>query len=101
LEELTFEVMNAKDSTTGDLAFAKPLANLKILELIRSDIVNFDAVADCTKLEKVTIERSTGIDSLEALKKLPNLTSLVVPKGIFPEDQLTGFANPKIKVTQR
>jgi len=101
LEELILNDMNAKDGTAVDMDFVKSLANLKILELKNSELSNFDTVANCVKLEKVEIGKTTGIDNLEALKKLPNLIMLQVPKGVFSEEQLTGYANPKIKITQR
>jgi Leucine-rich repeat (LRR) protein len=102
MEELVLMGMNAKDGTGVDMAFAKSLVNLKKLEISGSEISNFDAVAGCSKLESVSIDaKSTGITSIEALKGLPNLKTLVVPKGIFPADQLTGYANSAIKVTER
>jgi len=102
LEDLTLTGMNAKDGTAVDMAFAGSLGNLKILTLSGSEVSNFDAVAHCAKLEKVEIDsKTTGIDSLEALKKLPNLATLQVPKGAFTQEQLAGFANPNIKITER
>jgi len=101
LEELILEMMNASRANAADMAFAKSLTNLKTLELKDSEVSNFDALANCVKLEKVAIDNKTkGIADLEALKKLPNLTSLQVPKDTF-KGQLSGFANPKIKVTER
>jgi len=101
VEELTLRSMNAKDGTPVDMAFVGSLINLKKLVLNRAEVSgNFDAVANCVKLESVEIRDTTGITSLDALKKLPNLTSLQVPKGMFTEEQLAGFANPKIRIRQ-
>ena len=102
LEELTLMGMNANRGTAVDLAFIKSMPNLKKLDMNDSEIRNFDAVSGCAKLASVIItSKTTGIDNLEALKKLPNLTELVVAKGAFPDNQLKGFANPKIKISQR
>jgi len=102
LEELILMGMNAKDGTAVDMAFAASLGNLKILTLSGSEISNFDAVAQCAKLEKVEIDsKTTGIDNLAALKKLPNLAALQVPKNRFSEEDLAGFANSNIKILQR
>jgi Leucine-rich repeat (LRR) protein len=101
LEELLLYDMNAKDGTPVDLAFIRSLINLKMLDLNRSEITNFDAVAACTKLEKVIIEsRSTGVTSLGALKKLPNLKELTVGRGKFSDAELAGFATG-VKIIQR
>ena len=102
LEALDLKDMEAKRATPVDMAFAKALINLKNLDLSGSEISgNFDAVANCVKLEKVNLSGTTGITSFDVLKKLPNLVELRVPKDTFTEAQLAGFANPKIKITQR
>ena len=101
LEELILMSMNAKDGTAVDLAFVKSLVNLKKLEMPSSEIRNFDAVAGCAKLETVEIGKdTTGITSLAALKKLPNLKTVSVAKGMFPDAELAGFA-ATVKITQR
>ena len=101
VEELILDGMNAKDGSPADLAFVKSFAKLKVLTINKSEISNFDAVANCAALEKVVLYQPTGIESLAALKGLPNLKELQVPKDKFPADQLTGFANPNIKIAQR
>ena len=103
LEDLYVRDMSAKEGTPVDMAFAKSLVNLKKLELQSSEVsANFDAVANCIKLEEVVISSSTtGITNFAVLMKLPNLAKLQVPKDTFTEEQLKGFANPNIKITQR
>ncbi|MDR2586623.1 MAG: hypothetical protein LBC84_10485 [Prevotellaceae bacterium] len=103
LEELILDGMNAKDGAAVDMAFVKKLVNLKKLTLNNAEITgNFNDLANCAKLESVQIDsRTKGIANLDALKKLPNLTSLQVPKGMFTEAQLQGFANPKINIRER
>ena len=101
LEDLTLQGMNAKDGSPVDMAFAKSLVNLKNLEITSSEISNFDAVAGCAKLEDVSIDaKTTGITSLAALKKLPNLRRVTVSKGLFPDAELAGF-DAKVKINQR
>ena len=101
VEELTLQGMNAKDGTPVDMAFAKSLVNLKKLDINDSAISNFDAVAGCAKLETVNISSKTaGITSLAALKKLPNLKTVSVGKGVFPDAELAGF-DAKVKINQR
>ena len=100
LEELILHQMSAKDGTPVDMAFAKSLVNLKKLEINDSEISHFDAVAACAKLESVSIAKATGITSLAALKKLPNLKAVTVSKGMFPDAELAGFA-ATVKVNQR
>ncbi|MCL1985547.1 MAG: hypothetical protein FWG59_03785 [Betaproteobacteria bacterium] len=93
--------MNAKDGTAVDMAFAKSLVNLKVLTLNESAISNFDAVAGCVKLQRVSIDaKTTGITSLAALKKLPDLKQVTVSRGAFPDAELAGF-DVKIKINQR
>ena len=83
------------------MAFAKSLVNLKNLEITSSEISNFDAVAGCAKLEDVSIDaKTTGITSLAALKKLPNLRRVTVSKDLFPDAELEGF-DVKVKINQR
>jgi Leucine-rich repeat (LRR) protein len=101
LEELTLQGMNAKDGSPVDMAFAKSLVNLKKLDINDSAISNFDAVAGCAKLEDVGIgAKTTGITSLAALKKLPNLKQVTVSRGLVPDAELAGF-DVKVKINQR
>jgi len=101
LEELILMNMNAKDGTLVNLAFAKSLVNLKKLQIDSSDVSNFDAVAGCVKLETVDISKSsTGVTSLAALKKLPNLKHVNIPKGMFSDAELAGFA-ATVNISQR
>ena len=50
------------------------------------------SAAQCAKLVDVSIDaKTTGITSLAALKKLPNLRYVTVGKGMFPNAELAGF----------
>jgi Leucine-rich repeat (LRR) protein len=99
LKELTLLGVIPKEGT-ADLSFAKSLANLEKLTLNDSKISNFDAVGACTKLTSVQIDKkTTGVTSLAALKKLPNLKNVSIPKGVFPDAELAGFGE-KVKITQ-
>jgi len=102
LEELSLQRMLAENSGAVDLAFIASLVNLKKLTISAADITGgFDGVANCVNLEEVEISRATGIENFGALMALPNLARLEIPKGTFTEEQLKGFANPEIKVSQR
>ena len=83
-----------------DLAFLSKLAALTKLNLSECKVSNFEAIAQCAKLETVDLTKVTGVTSLAALKGLPNLKSITVPKGAFPEPELSGFA-VKVRIDQR
>ncbi|MCL2123815.1 MAG: hypothetical protein FWH34_06950, partial [Desulfovibrionaceae bacterium] len=83
-----------------NLAFLSKLAALTKLNLSESKVSNFEAIAQCAKLETVDLSKTTGVTSLAALKGLPNLKSITVPKGAFPEAELSGFG-AKVKIDQR
>lgn len=84
-----------------DLGFIANSKDLESLELVEVEISNFDALAACSKLHHVDIAKATGITSLKALKSHPELRTVIVKKGAFSAEELTGFANPKIKITER
>lgn len=99
LEQLTiYEVNKGK---TFDAGFLGKLSNLKDLRFSKVNVTNFDAVSGCIGLKYVDISQADGITSIEPLKKLPNLLSLSVKKGVFKKEDLTGFANDKIKISEK
>ena len=93
--------VNEKAGEPVDLSFLAKLPGLQALDLRQSRVRNFDAVASCAELGSLDLTKTEGVTSLAALKKLPKLRSLQVTKGAFPDAELTGFANPKMKVIQR
>ena len=99
LKEVVINGVNKKEGSV-DVAFLATLPDLEKLELSDSPIVNFDAVAACTKLTLVDLAKATGITSLAPLKKLPDLKYLTVTKGAFSDEELTGFGE-KVKINQR
>ncbi len=100
LDNLDATNLNDKADKPFDLAFLSKMPGLTSLNLSGSTVSNFDAIANCSALKFVRISKTTGITSLEALKKLPNLSYLTVTKETFPEAELTGFSNSKIQITQ-
>ena len=95
------KIARINQGETVDLSFAGKLKNLTALELVDVKVGGFDAIAGAENLEYLDIAKTEGISSVKALKALPKLRTLVVKKGAFPDDELTGFANPKLKINQR
>ena len=100
IKELTIDDVNQKEGIPVDMSFVKTLANVEKLTLTSSNVINFDAVAACVKLTSVDLNKSIGITSLAALKKLPALKTLTVAKDAFPAAELEGF-DAKVRITQR
>lgn len=102
-EELTIWQMT---KPVGDLGFLSGMTSLKKLELINLEgVSNLGALKNLTALTTLTLE---GINkkggepvTVEPVKTLPNLTRLSVDKKAVPEDALTGFANPKIRINRK
>lgn len=82
------------------MKFLGKMANLEYISLSECKVADFDAIASCQALKTVALTKVDGITSLEALKKLPNLKNLTLPKGIFSDADLAGF-DAKVKITQR
>ncbi len=95
------KIARVNQGKTLDLNFLAGTKSLESVELVEVDVSNFDAVAACTGLHYVDIAKASGITSLKALKALPELKTVIVKKGSLPAEELTGFANPKIKVVER
>ena len=100
LEKMIVQGYNVKGGEAFDLGAASGWQNLVSLEIDKAKLVNLDALSACGKLAKVQLTKVEGVTSLDVLKKLPNLTSLVVTKGAFPDAMLQGF-DPKVKISQR
>lgn len=100
LKELIIDDVNQKDGIPVDMSFAKSLVNVEKLNLTACNVVNFDAVATCVKLTSVDLNKSIGITSLAALKKLPALKTVTVTKDVFPAAELEGF-EAKVRIIQR
>ncbi len=90
----------ARVSKSVDLAFLAKLKKLTSLELTEVEVTNFDA-SSLTALTSVDISKATGITTLKSLKALPALKTLTVKKGAFSAEELSGFANEKIRINER
>ena len=99
LETLTIDEVNVKSGSPIDLGFLSKLSNLKNLTITKTKITNFDAVASCKALETVDLRKVEGIN-MNALKKLPALTHLIVAKNSISDADLQGF-DSKVKIDQR
>ena len=108
LAKLTPEYLVLADmnSEAVDLGFLSGMTSLKRLSL--KDLKNVSSLASLqnltalTSLELVKLECKDGeAIPLEQIKKFQKLVGLTLPKGMFTDEQLTGFANPKITVQQR
>ena len=103
LEELKLWDMRSK---TIDLGFLSGIPTLKKLNLESTENVSkINTIQSLANLESLTITKfnTKGGDPvpLDIIKKLPNLKELVVFKGQFTKEQLSGFANPSIKINER
>lgn len=103
LEELTIWDMK---NPVGDLSFLSKMTSLKTLKLWTLEgVSNLGVLKNLTNLEtlemtKINTKGGEAIP-LDVIKKLPNLKEFVVTKGVFTDDKLTGFANPKLRISQR
>ncbi len=82
------------------MKFLAKMPTLGYISLNECKVADFDAIAGCQALKTVSLTKVDGITSLDALKKLPNLKSLTVSKGVFSDADLSGF-DTKVKITQR
>ena len=103
LEELKLWDMWSK---TIDLSFLSAIPTLKKLILDATEGVSkINTIQSLTNLESLTITRfnTKGGEAvpLDIIKKLPNLKEFIVSKGVFTSEQLSGFANPSIKISER
>ena len=102
LKDLRLEAINTKKGDPVDLSFISKLPELQTLNLInKTPVINFESLAGTTKLFKLDMDKTAGVTTLAPLKGLEKLSNLGVSKGAFSEEELTGFANPKIKIYQR
>ncbi|MBQ8706592.1 MAG: hypothetical protein IJ523_00715 [Succinivibrionaceae bacterium] len=99
LKKLKIARVNSGEAV--DISFAGKLKNLTSLELSEVKISGFDALAGAEKLQYLDISKAQDVTSLKALKALPDLRTLNVKKGVFSEEELAGFANPKLKISQK
>ena len=76
-----------------DLAIVATLPNLKELNLNRSEVVNFGALAGHARLERLQIDKTTGIESLAPLAANTALRGLTVRKDAFPAADLQTVTN--------
>ena len=83
-----------------DLSPLAQLSKLREVSFYQSTLKDPSTLAKLTQVEKFFLNK-TDIKDLAPLKTLPNLNALNVDKGVFPEGALTGFANPKIEITER
>ena len=103
LEELKLWDMRSK---TIDLGFLSGIPTLKKLNLESTENVSkINTIQSLVNLESLTITKfnTKGGEAipLDIIKKLPKLKELVVFKGQFTKEQLSGFANPAIKINER
>ncbi len=99
-ENLDLSKINLTANAPFSLGFTKDLKALKSLYINEANLSDFDAVAGCDSLARVTLLKVKGVESLAALKKLPKLNKVIVSKGAFPDAELQGFA-PSVKIEQR
>ena len=76
-----------------DAAIIATLPNLKDLNLNRSAVINFGALAGHAKLERLQVSKTTGIESLAPLAANTSLCSLTVSKDAFPAAELLSVTN--------
>ena len=76
-----------------DLAIVATLPNLKELNLNRSAVVNFGALSGHAKLERLQIDKTTGIESLAPLTANTALRGLTVRKDAFSAADLQAVTN--------
>ena len=103
LEELKIWNMRSK---TIDLSFLSGIPTLKKLILESTESVSkVSALQSLTNLESLTITNfnTKGGEAipLNIIKKLPKLKEFIVKEGVFTKTQLSGFANPSIKINER
>ena len=89
-----------------DLGFLSGMTGMKKLTLQGLEgVSNLNELQNLTALTTLVVIKvnTKGGEPvpLDLIKKLPNLVDFTVSRGLFTEEQLTGFANPKIKVTTR
>ena len=100
LQKLTINDFNKKKGGENfDLASAANWKNLKDFSAQNTQFDNFKALSNCTNLEKITLIRVMGVDSLAPIKKLPHLKYVRVSKDLFPASELEGFA-PSVKISK-
>lgn len=97
---LDISKVNLTSDAPFSLAFLKSLGGLKSLYINDSIVSGFDAVSACSALTHVTLTKVKGVESLAALKALPNLKQVTVTKGAFPDAEIQGF-DAKVKIVQR
>ena len=103
LEDL--KIWNMKVNSI-DLSFLTGMTSMKKLTLEGLEGVSkVNVIKDLTGLTSLAIIKfnTKGGEAipLDIIKKLPNLAELTVSSGVFTDAQLTGFAKPQIKITQR
>ena len=101
LKHLTLNQVNEKSGGPVDLAFVKTLTGLQFCHLQKSAVINFEAFEGAGALVQINMEGTTGVTSLVPLKALKNLTSLRINKGVFPAEELSGFANKRFKTYEK
>lgn len=102
LEEFMIWSMNVEGP---NLSFISGMTSLRKLTLdTLNGVTNLKALQSLTSLKtlKITKINDKGGESipLDVIKKLPNLEDLTITKGTFTDDQLKGFANSGIKISQ-
>lgn len=100
-----FEIWSMK-VPVGDLGFLSKMTSLNELTLKEiHGATNLEALGGLENLKtleliKINVDGGETIP-LAALKKLPQLSWLTLSEGIFTEEELTGFANPDLSISQR
>jgi len=103
LEEL--RIWNMKVSAI-DLGFLTGMTSMKRLTLEGLEgVTKINVLQNLTALTSLSIIKfnTKGGEAipLDIIKKLPNLGDLTISSGVFTDAQLTGFAKPQIRITQR
>lgn len=104
LENLTIWSMK---NPVGDLGFLAEIPTLKTLQLREVEgASNLETIGTLTNLVELEMTKTNAKGGgqeipLESIKALPNLKEFVITKGVFTEEQLTGFAKPDIRIILR
>ncbi|MDL2207637.1 hypothetical protein LJB82_02825 [Desulfovibrio sp. OttesenSCG-928-M16] len=79
LKELYFDGVNEREGVIIDLAFAKSLASVEQLELIKGNFANAKTLAGFSRLTRLKIDTAKGEPfDLAFLAKNPDLTTLII-----------------------
>ena len=96
LTDLKLSEVNAKSGDPIDLGFVAAMPELDTLSLSESKVTNFEAMKTAKELVGLRMIKTVGVTSLAPLKALPKLSALSISKGVFPPEDLTGFADKSL-----